>query len=483
MTTMMPTKSTMRRSVSVGLFAFAASLAGRPAIAQTRPAPTPNTPSAAPAAGTPANAEARLPDLLRAKPGALTAEQVGRRAAQTSYSAKASEEGIRAAAARVDAAWASYLPRITTTARYTRLSDLTPPAAFPFPVVLNQYLLQASIVVPISDYFLRINEAYTAVTQAEAAARADLVAAKAKSAADGKVAYYGWLTARASQVVAETTLELQKTLVQDAKNQFAAGNASRADVLQAESAVAAAELTVERAKNLVKLTERQVRVALHAPEEEALAPGEDFEAELPPYRGTLAELVREAGLSRYEVKSIDANAESAVAQARAYRGGRLPQVAAFGDVTYANPNQRKFPQLEEWFPTWAVGAQLVWSPSDILVAGANGAEADARAAALVAQKGLVRDGIDLEVTQAWQAVKEAEFATETSKRQLESAAEAYRVARELFTHGRATATQVREAETAFTRGRLEALNARAQSRTGRVRLEHALGRDAREFVK
>jgi outer membrane protein TolC len=474
----------MRRPsrVAVACAAYAASLAclgstnagaqPRAATARAKAGPPPSTPAAV-----------RAPDLLRAERGALTAEQVGRRAAETSYSAKASEEGIRAAAARVDAAWANYLPRITTTARYTRLSDLTPPAAFPFPIFVNQYFLQAAIVVPISDYFLRINEAYSAVTQAEAAARADLVAAKAKSAADGKVAYYGWLTARASEVVAQATLELQKTLVQDAKNQFAAGNASRADVLQAESSVAAAELTVERAKNLSKLTERQVRIAIHAPEDEKLAPGEDFEAALPPLNGNLAELVREAGVSRYEVKSIDANAESAVAQARASRGGRLPSVSGFGDVTYANPNPRQFPPEEKWFPTWAVGAQLVWSPSDVLIAGANGREADARAAQLVAQKGLVRDGIDLEVTQAWQTVKEAEVATETTKRQLESAAEAYRVARELFTHGRATATQVREAETAFTRARLESLNARAQARMGRVRLEHAVGRDARAFVQ
>lgn len=457
-----------------------------PAPAPTTVTPTPAAAATAPSA--PARADASQPaspDLLRATPGALTSAEVARRAAETSFSAKASEEAIRAAAARVDAAWANYLPRLTGTARYTRLSSFTPPSFFgaSIPLVLDNYLLQASVVVPISDYFLRINQGYTAATHAATASRYDLVAAKAKAASDGKVAYYGWLTARAGSVVAEATLELQKTLVQDAKNQFAVGNASRSDVLQAESAVAAAELTVERAKNLVRLTERQVRVAMHAPEEQSVVPGEDFESELPAFQGNLTDLVREAQVGRYEVKSIDANADAAIAQARAALGGRYPSLAAFADGQYANPNQRRFPQSDEWFGTWDLGVQLTWSPNDLLTAGAGGDEANARAAQIVAQKGIVRDGIELEVTQAWQSVKEAEFAVETTKRQLDSATEGYRVARELFTHGRATATQVREAETAFTRARLDNLNAKAQGRTARVRLDHALGRDASDFAR
>ena len=58
-----------------------------------------------------------------------------------------------------------------------------------------------------------------------------------------------------------------------------------------------------------------------------------------------------------------------------------------------------------------------------------------------------------------------------------SATEAYRVARELFNNGRATATTLTDSETDLTRARLDALNASVDARTARVRLEHALGRD------
>jgi outer membrane protein len=48
-------------------------------------------------------------------------------------------------------------------------------------------------------------------------------------------------------------------------------------------------------------------------------------------------------------------------------------------------------------------------------------------------------------------------------------------------NGRATSTMLTDAEADLTRARLEQLNARIEARAARVRLEHALGRDARGY--
>lgn len=157
----------------------------------------------------------------------------------------------------------------------------------------------------------------------------------------------------------------------------------------------------------------------------------------------------------------------------------MPALALFGDAVYANPNVRRFPQRDEWFGTWAVGAQLTWSPNDVVLGGAGRRGAEARAAELEARQAALRDAIELEVTQAYHAAREADAAVGTIQRQLASAREAFRVAQALFASGRATATQVREAETAFTRARLEALHARASAKTSRVQLEYAVGGDER----
>ena len=153
--------------------------------------------------------------------------------------------------------------------------------------------------------------------------------------------------------------------------------------------------------------------------------------------------------------------------------------ALIKEAIEANPNPRYFPPAQVWFPTWDVGAQLTWSPNDVLTANGSVTESRARAASLEANKATVRDGIQVEVTQYWQNVHQADFAIEASTRELASAQEAYRVARELFNNGRGTSTTLTDAETDLTRARLDLLNAKADAHIARVQLEHALGRDVR----
>ncbi|HWL89401.1 MAG TPA: TolC family protein, partial [Polyangiaceae bacterium] len=200
----------------------------------------------------------RIPtELTEVSPSGLTSDQVGVRAAATSPTARAQDETVKSQEAKTDAAKAGFFPKITGTARYTRLSALTAPpfgtgslvgtlqpvntinptptqaVDLSFPVVLNNWLLQANITIPISDYFLRINEQYTAATHAETAARYDAATSRAKAASDARVTFYTWLRNRNAVVVAVLALLDQRNHLTDASNQFTVGNASRADVLRA----------------------------------------------------------------------------------------------------------------------------------------------------------------------------------------------------------------------------------------------------------
>jgi outer membrane protein TolC len=495
-----------------------------PASAQEHPvpAPTPVPAATAPPAtiAQPAGAAAptvddatplRIPtELVEVHPGGMTAEQAGVRAAATSWNARASQASLRGASARVDEAWAAFLPRLSGVAKYTRLSNFTTPPFFSVPGDLvagpagpagkvmsindlflvpvtvsvpffevNNWLMQGTITVPISDYFLSIDQKYTAATRSEEAARWDLMGARATALSNGKIEYYTWLRNRGAVIVAVQALNDQKTHLRDARNQFAVGNASKADVLRAETAAAAAELTVEQATNLSDLTETQLRVAMHLPEGDAMLPGEDLETSVVPFQGNLRQMTVEALSARPEVKSADANADAAHEQAAAARAGRWPVLSAFGDGIFGNPNPRVIPPEQKWFGTWDFGAQLTWSPNDVLVANGSVNDFESRVANIEANKGNTRDGIAVEVQQYWQGVREADFAVDSSTRQLASAEEAYRVQRELFNNGRGTSATLTDAETDLTRARLTLLNARADARIARIRLDHALGRDIR----
>jgi outer membrane protein TolC len=441
--------------------------------------------------------------MMVAVPGGITADQVGARAAATSYQAKAAQETAASAQARVDQQWASYLPRVGLKGSYTRLSEFSPPSlgsgnlvvtlappgtpnpptlsggGLSFPLIFNQWLAQATISVPISDYFLRLNQAYTATTHQEEAARYDVLTARAKSYSDGKIAFFTWLRTRGQVTVAEQSLAVAKAHQKDSENQFTVGNASKADVLRAETQVAAADLALVRAQNAVILAEQQIRVAMHAKDEERFDPGESLDGPLPPSPENPKGLIHDALLARPEVKSIDKNAEATRRQAKAAEAGRYPALSGFGDVTYANPNSRRFPATQEWFPTWSAGAQITWSPNDLAVANPSVVDLEARANALEAQKQVTRDGVEIEVMQGYQGVLEADTAIQTTTRQLESAVEGYRVARELFNAGRGTATTLIDAENALAQSRFDHVNAKVDARIARIRLEHALGRDVK----
>src|SRR5882757_2080243 len=127
-------------------------------------------------------------------PGGLTSDVVAARAEATSFDVKSKQAELEAAAAGVDQALVAYFPKLTGLARYTRLSPIdqpsfgtlvAAPSATPgpipagtalvgvplsFPVILNQYLVQATLNVPVSDYILRIPQNYAAASKSAKAA-------------------------------------------------------------------------------------------------------------------------------------------------------------------------------------------------------------------------------------------------------------------------------------------------------------------------
>jgi outer membrane protein TolC len=127
-----------------------------------------------------------------------------------------------------------------------------------------------------------------------------------------------------------------------------------------------------------------------------------------------------------------------------------------------------------------VGGQITWTLNDIGNGVTSGRQVDAHRAQVEAQKGQLTDGLRNEVSQAEQALEDAEVAIEAGTRQLAAAEESYRVRRSLFQNGRAISVELSDAETELTRASLDIVNARVELRVARARLLHAIGRDTVE---
>jgi outer membrane protein len=455
--------------------------------------------------GTGSQAEVTLSSRISqlvARPGGLSADEVAARAVATSYNVRQRQLDVMAAAAGVDQALVGYFPRLSLQLRFVRLSDVdpqglaivvapnaapgllapgTPLASVPlkFDVPLNQTTLQATLAVPLSEYVLRIPEANKAIRLSRDAARFNEQAARLQIAADARLLYYNWARARLQAVVAEQALVQTRAHLDAAKHLFEAGSANKADVLRVEAQVASTELFLTRARNLEVVLEDQLRTAMHAAGEHHYEIGEDLRSELPAYSaGPFEQLLDEAFAHRFELKVLGASRQAQKAQAKVALADALPHLDLFGDLLYANPNQRYFPLRDQFDGTWDVGVSLRWSPNET-AAGVYGSRvADAKELQVAAQLGAVRDGLRNETMQSYQALRESDFAVQSTARGLDAAEESYRVRRELFQNGRATSIELTDAETDLTQARLNAVAARIDQRIARVRLTHAIGRDA-----
>jgi outer membrane protein TolC len=475
---------------------FVALLPGA-ALAQPAPAPSPATePTSAPT--TPA-AVAKLTDQITPGQG-LTADQAAQRARTSSYDIRAGRDDVAAAQAAVDTAKAGYIPKLTGTARYTRLSDIgaqslgtgnlvatTAPAgplaagaplfgvALDFPSLVNSYTFQASLSIPLSDYILRVPHAVSAAESAEHGSEASLAATTNNVDLNARSTYYTWVRARLQVGVTQAALQTAQGHLDDVRKAFNVGSASRADVLRTESSLAQAELNLVRARNSAELTEVRLRTVIHDDGQAPLAIGEDVLAELPVADEDLADLTRRALQSRPELRALADNAEATRGRAKVQRAGYLPRIDLVGNVTDSNPNQRVFPQKDEFTATWDVSAQLTWTPTDIFGTGSSVRETQARAAQIESQREAAADSVRIEVVSAWQAVKEARQSIETTTKALGTAEEAYRVRRALFQNGRATSLEMTDSELDLTRARLDAVNARIDLRVAKASLAKAVG--------
>lgn len=436
-------------------------------------------------------------------PGGLTSDDVARRAAASSADVAGKGHERAAADEEIERAKTGWAPRLTLSARYARLSPIDQPALgnivvaptvpqgpippgsllvnvpLSFPVILNQYTLQANLTVPISDYALRIGQSVASASRSREAADLAERAALKVAGADARVAYYNWVRAKLQLVVAEQTVVQAKAHQDAVAASFDANRASRADVLRAESARAQAELFVDRAGNAVTSAEDQLATLMHDLRRTgAYSVGESMAVPAPSAdeRASLDQLYAEAASRRLELKALESSARAFDEQRRVSDAGNYPRLDAFGNAYYANPNQRYFPQKDEWHATWDVGIQLTWTPNDVASSGAASRALGERAEALRAQRAALNDAIHGEILRAREGLADARAALAATQRSRAAAEEAYRVQKELYAYGKATNVELVDAETDLLRARLDSVNALVDLEIAEVRLQHALGR-------
>lgn len=483
--------------------------------------PTPAAGAQVPSAGQQGQAASRggVPDgdaiqqALQAevKPGGLTAAQAAKKARLTSTSARGKREALAAAEEKETQAKLGYLPSLTASGRYSRLSEVTLPVfsagavavadptlvppqgqtaivpagtplvvsgGFPFPQILNQYEVKGQLQIPLSDYLLRVSRNVAAQKSAVAAAELEEAAARAKADSEARLTYYQWVRARGRVLVSEKVAELARVRARDAETALAARTLQESDVLAARSAAGSAEATLSRAESAAELLAEQLRTLQHDPVGVRYEVGEDITAAPDTAEPQDIEtLYKRAVERRPEVRALGENVEALELQAKAVAAGYFPRLDASGNLVYANPNQRIFPLQERFAATWDVNLVLSWQLSEIPGVRSRVRELDAKKAQLETQKVEVLEGLRLEVVQARRAVLDAAITVRAADDASRSARATYERKRLEVSAGRGTEVDAAAAAADYVRALLESVDARIDMRSARVRLAHAVGDD------
>jgi outer membrane protein TolC len=416
--------------------------------------------------------------------GGLTSDQAAQRAPGVSPAVQRQAAELAASAAQLEAVEYAYVPHVGANASYTRLSFIPPvelgfgTMMFTIPFLQNQYIVQAQLAVPVSDYFLRFPKLKEAAQLSEQSTRVNGQAAAVNSSEDARVAYYEWVRAKLSVVIARRQLAQVQTTLAQVRALADVQRVSRAELLRIESQEAATQQQLDVVTNIVVLREEQLRLLIGAASDEMFQIGEDVRGDVSaPSMVELDQLMKQALAKRLEFKSIDLGIRAKEAQNDSVKAAMYPHLSAFANVDYDRPNQRVFPQEDKFKFTWAAGLQLNWTINDLLQSRADQHRITAEANQLRADREQLLRGTTVQVLDAQQSVQVAILNLQTSQKALISAQEGYRVRKELLLADRATAVELVDAQTVLTQARVASLNAHIDLRVALAQLAHALGDD------
>lgn len=455
-----------------------------------------------------------LEEALAPHTGGLTAETVATKAVANAPTIAAKHAELEVAAAKVDQTLVAFVPQVKLTAGYTRLSDVdvqfgsgalvgagnagllgvgpcpggapgqcvvdsmgapVGAAQFNIPQVLNQFSTQAMISVPISDYVLRVFRGLSAARKSKKASEHAEAAERAKVAADARIAYYNWVRGVAQVAVTRDAYETAEARLTDARVSHRVGYLTNADLLRIEALVASAEAAIVEAEAFEELARENLSVIMDEPVREWEIGQDVLSGKGRSDRAKMHEMVSEALSNRNELKALSTNVGALDDGIRTARAGYYPRLDAFGEVTYANPNQRYFPPTDEWNATGSVGVQLTWTLNAALAARTDIKELRAQKRGLSANYELLQRGIRLEVTSAYVDRRRAMSAISVAQKNREASEAGYTAVSAQFKVGKATATDVIEAQGERLTAQLRDVNARIDLEVAEVKLDYAAG--------
>ncbi len=405
---------------------------------------------------------------------------------QSSKTIAISNSKVEAAKARADEADAAMYPTLRLNGSYSRLSEVKP-FSFKIPVGNNQYIENTLSPSIVNNYSAKLSlnqplfvgnrlsanselAAYNAMASEE-----DLKKDKIQLVHDIKTAYWALFKIIETIKSLDENINQTKAHLKDLENMMEVGLATNNDVLKVKvqlSNLEYSKLDVESGLDAAMMSlNNALGIKIDSKINPISKPNEISEIALDEQN-----LLETAKQSRADLKSMDLRVKASEAAVTISKAGWYPQISFSANYTYANPNQRYFPQREEFKGSWDMGLSLSYDIWNWNTSRYQSSQANANLDQTVIAYNQILDFVRLEVSQSVIGVRKAMAKIPVAEEGVRQAEENYRVTYEKFKSGLATNSDLLDSESALLISKINKISALADIEIAKAKLEKSIGK-------
>lgn len=448
----------MKRTLSCGLLIAVTASAAMAAAAEGLVSAT--TTTALPAVETQVTATApakavRTGDLL-------TLQQCLDIARQRNPNMAAAAFAVDAADARVGQARSAYYPQVSLSGNYSKYSSYIDPTNG------SQDLYQGNATLTQNIFDFGKTPSQVRIQRlGRDAARSDQRNTASLVAFGVKQAYYNLLQAEKNLEVAVETVKLTQDQLDQAKGFFDAGVKSRYDVTSAEVNLSNAKLGQIRAENAVQVARVTLKNAMGAPDLADFTIEDMLAFQRNPV--TFDDAVQRAYANRPDLQSLLAQQEASKESVSLARSGHYPTLT--GNANYTRAGDTFMPEQSGW----SAGVTLTFPLFNGFLTNNQVKEAKQNLNIQKASEESLRQGILLEVQQAYLNLRALEDGVAVAELTVRQAKENYDIVNGRYAAGVGSPLDVTNALVGLTNAKTNYIAALADYKTAEAALLKAMG--------
>lgn len=297
-----------------------------------------------------------------------------------------------------------------------------------------------------------------------------VIKAKEQVRLDAATSYFNVLQARNMVKVNQESVDNLNEHLKNVQAQYTVGTVAKADLLRSEVELANAQQNLTKAQSSYDVAVASLNNTIGIPMDMQSSYKDDLN--YAPYNTSLDESITQAMNRRPEIAQSKYNIDFARIGVKVADSDRMPTIALGAAEGWGGPD---FPGNTN---NWSMSLSASWNIFDSGLTRAKVKEAGSTLDKAQAQDKQTRDGIELEVRQAYFSMKEAEQRIQTSRVAVDKANEDMKIAQTKYSAGAGTNLDVIDAQLAMTQAKTNYTQALYDYNTNKAKLDKATGSNA-----